>query len=114
MANRSSGDWTSPSCLHGSRRNTRSAKCGKKRFTAEARCMNNTRVIAVVEGHTEQPFVREVLAPWLGDRRVYMSARLVGKPGQKGGVGEYTRAKKDIVALLKQPGTLVTTMFDFY
>lgn len=74
-----------------------------------------SRVLAVVEGQTEQTFVRQVLAPWLGERGVFLSARLVGKPGKKGGVGEYPRAKKDMLALLKQePTTIVTTMFDFY
>ncbi|MBI3411798.1 MAG: DUF4276 family protein [Planctomycetes bacterium] len=73
------------------------------------------RVIAVVEGCTEQAFVREVLAPWLGSRDVGLTARLVGKPGHKGGVGEYPRAQRDMIALLKQDSvTFVTTMFDFY
>jgi hypothetical protein len=73
------------------------------------------RVIAVVEGQTERTFVREVLGPWLGWRGVAMSARLVGKPGRKGGVGEFERARQDIVNLLHQEtDTVVTTMFDYY
>ena len=73
------------------------------------------RVIAVVEGYAEQVFVRDVLAPWLGALGIGMSARLVGKPGHKGGVVEYTRAQRDILALLKQESsTFITTMFDFY
>jgi uncharacterized protein DUF4276 len=73
------------------------------------------RVIAVVEGYTEQAFVRDVLAPWLGSHGVGFSARLVGKPGQKGGVGRYPRVQRDILALLKQRSIpFVTTMFDFY
>lgn len=73
------------------------------------------RVIAVVEGSTEKAFVLQVLAPWLAMRGVALSARVVGKPGHKGGIGEWSRAKRDIIALLKQePTTIVTTMFDFY
>ncbi len=73
------------------------------------------RVIAVVEGYAEQAFARDVLAPWLAGRGVIFSARLVGKPGHKGGVGEYHRAQRDILALLRQESTtVVTTMFDFY
>jgi hypothetical protein len=73
------------------------------------------RVLAVVEGQTEQTFVREVLAPVLAVCGVYLTARLVGKPGHKGGVGRYERARKDFVALLKQEeGTIVTSMFDYY
>jgi len=74
-----------------------------------------SRVIAVVEGQTEQGFVRDVLAPLLACRNVYMTAQLVGKPGHKGGACRYERAKRDIVALLRQEAdTIVTTMFDFY
>ena len=73
------------------------------------------RVIAVVEGKTEQAFVREVLAPWLGSRGVSLFARLVGDPGHKGGVGEYPRAKSNILRLLKQNSeSFVTMMFDYY
>jgi len=73
------------------------------------------RVVAVVEGQTERTFVRDVLAPVLGTQGVCMTARLVGKPGHKGGVGEYERARRDFVALLKQErGTVITSMFDFY
>lgn len=74
-----------------------------------------SRVIAVVEGQTEQGFVRDVLAPWLGARGVYLTGRLVGKPGHKGGVGEYHRSRRDVLLLLKQEETtFITTMFDFY
>lgn len=73
------------------------------------------RVIAVVEGYAEQVFIRDVLAPWLGGHGVGLSARLVGKPGHKGGVGQYSRTQRDVLALLKQESaTFVTTMFDFY
>jgi len=74
-----------------------------------------SRVIAVVEGQTEQGFVRDVLAPFLSQKSVYMTAQLVGKPGRKGGDCRYERAKRDVLALLKQEAdTVVTTMFDFY
>ena len=73
------------------------------------------RVVAVVEGQTEQGFVRDVLAPLLATKNIYMTARLVGKPGHKGGDCRYTRAKRDILLLLRQEAdTVVTTMFDFY
>jgi hypothetical protein len=73
------------------------------------------RVVAVVEGQTEQGFVEGVLAQHLVTRNVYISARLVGKPGHKGGDCRYGRAKADILLLLRQEsGTLVTTMFDFF
>jgi hypothetical protein len=74
-----------------------------------------SRVIAVVEGQTEQTFVREVLAPWLWDRRgVELVASPAGKPGKKGG-NSYGKVKRDIIKHLKNPYfTVVTTFFDFY
>ena len=73
------------------------------------------RVVAVVEGQTEQGFVRDVLAPFLATKNVNMDARLVGKPGHKGGDCRYPRAKRDVLLLLRQESaTVVTTMFDFY
>ncbi|MBI1904414.1 MAG: DUF4276 family protein [Planctomycetia bacterium] len=72
-------------------------------------------MIAVVEGHTERSFIDRVLAPWLGAQVVFMTARLVGAPGHKGGGLKFVRARNDILRLLKQePQTVVTTMFDFY
>lgn len=74
-----------------------------------------SRVVAIVEGQTERTFVRDVLAPWLGWKGVMLTARLIGKPGHKGGIGEFARAEIEIANLLKQEaGTVVTTMFDFY
>jgi hypothetical protein len=38
-----------------------------------------------------------------------------GKPGHKGGVGEWDRAKREILGLIRQePNSIVTTMFDLY
>ena len=74
-----------------------------------------SKVIAVVEGSTEQTFVREVLAPWLwNNNRVELVASLAGKPGKKGG-NNYEKAKRDIVKHLNNPHfTHVKTFFDFY
>ncbi len=73
------------------------------------------RVIAVVEGVTEQTFIKTVLAPQLALQGVLITARLVGKPGHKGGVGEFDRARRDIVAVLRQEtAVFCTTMFDYY
>jgi hypothetical protein len=74
-----------------------------------------SRVIAVVEGLTEQTFVREVLGPWLWDAgRVEFVASPAGKPGKKGG-NVYAKVSRDIVNHLKNPYfDMVTTFFDFY
>ncbi|AQQ10134.1 hypothetical protein L21SP3_01960 [Sedimentisphaera cyanobacteriorum] len=77
--------------------------------------MNNTTVYAVVEGQTEQAFVDNVLAPYLGHFNVFIYARLIGKPGHKGGNVRFERVRKDIEHFLKQRrDTYITTMFDYF
>lgn len=71
------------------------------------------RVLAVVEGPTERDFCRTLLAPHLGHRNVHLSARVIGKPGHKGGVPNWERAKTEITELLRTAPAL-TTMFDLY
>lgn len=74
-----------------------------------------TRLNIIVEGQTEEAFVNEVLCPYLCDYDVYATARLVGRPGHKGGLLDYTKAKWDIMMYLKQDvEAFCTTMFDFY
>ncbi len=73
------------------------------------------RVVAIVEGRTEQAFCRDVLAPTLAASGVFLYAQLVGKPGHKGGATSWTRVQRDILAALKQESQRAcTTMFDFY
>jgi hypothetical protein len=74
-----------------------------------------SKVIAVVEGPTEQTFVREVLGPWLwDDGRVEFATSPAGKPGKKGG-NVYAKARRDVINHLNNPHfDVVTTFFDFY
>jgi hypothetical protein len=78
------------------------------------------RVNVIVEGQTEETFVRELLAPHLAEREVFAIARRVetgrrrGKI-HRGGVTKFARAEKDIRLWLKQDKrAVVTTMFDLY
>jgi hypothetical protein len=43
------------------------------------------RVTVVVEGQTEESFVKDVLAPELWPRQVFLTPIIIGIPGQKGG-----------------------------
>lgn len=73
------------------------------------------RVLALVEGPTEQIFVRDVLAPKLGGRGIGLTARIVGEPGHKGGVRSWKKVQNELVRLLKEDRTrYLTTMFDYY
>ena len=74
-----------------------------------------SRVRALVEGQTEQAFVKEVLAPNLGIQSVFVLATMIGKPGRRGGVRAWSVVRSDVVATLKQNRMVYgTTMFDYY
>lgn len=82
--------------------------------------MSSTRtsgveVYIVVEGQTEQTFIRDVLAPYMASKAIYLFPALIGKPGHKGGNIRFSRAKNDIGKFLKQRShTYISTMFDFF
>ena len=74
-----------------------------------------TRVHVVVEGQTEESFIKNVLAPALWPQQVYVTAIILGSPGHKGGNVNYARVRRDILTLLKQDVTAYcSTMLDFY
>lgn len=79
------------------------------------RCVNNIEVFLVVEGQTEQTFIRDVLAPEMAQKGIYLHAALIGKPGHKGGDIRFERAKEDIANFLAQRNdTFVSMMLDYF
>ncbi|MEK7989545.1 MAG: DUF4276 family protein [Thiotrichaceae bacterium] len=77
--------------------------------------MSYIEIHVIVEGQTEQTFIREVLAPNLASQSIFLQAHLIGKVGHKGGAISFERAKKDIGNYLKQrPDTYISTMFDYF
>ncbi|MDD3043834.1 MAG: DUF4276 family protein [Candidatus Delongbacteria bacterium] len=77
--------------------------------------MSSIDIFVVVEGSTEQLFIKDVLAPYLVIKDIYVYPTLIGKPGHKGGDIRYDRAKEDIFRFLKQrKDTYISTMFDFF
>ncbi len=80
--------------------------------------MSVVRVNIIVEGQTEEAFVKEVLTQYLSERQVYPRARRVttqSKGGYRGGMTTYGKAQKDIENWLKQDASAYcTTMFDLY
>ena len=76
--------------------------------------MSKVVIYIVVEGQTEQTFVRDVLAPQMAHKGIYLYPALIGKPGHKGGDIRFDRAKNDIGNFLRQRNdTYVSTMFDY-
>jgi len=77
--------------------------------------MSNSEIFIIVEGQTEQTFVREVLAPEFSTKNIFLFAVLIGKPGHKGGNVRFSRVANDIGHLLKQRrNVFVSTMFDYF
>ncbi len=79
-----------------------------------------TRVNILVEGQTEETFVRTVLAEPLGRRGVFVSARSIQTGHHRGvihrgGMTTFAKAERDIRRWLAEDrSALLTTMFDLY
>ncbi len=70
-------------------------------------------VVAIVEGETEQTFVRDQLAAHLALLGTTIWAVLPGRHRKQGGVKKWVVAKADIVRTLREK-RYCTTMFDYY
>ncbi len=70
-------------------------------------------MVALVEGETEQTFVRDQIAAHLALHGITIWAVLPGKDRRRGGVKKWEVAKQDIIRTLKER-RFCTTMFDYY
>ncbi|SPE57894.1 conserved hypothetical protein [Verrucomicrobia bacterium] len=72
------------------------------------------RVLIVVEGPTERAVIERVLAPHFGEHALALHAKVVGKPGHKGGIRNFESVRKEVMALLRQERrSFVSTFFDY-
>ena len=79
-----------------------------------------TRLHVMVEGQSEEAFVRTILAPHLGGHQISVDARMVttnsslGRRG-RGGVTTYAKLREDLIRWLKEDTKAhFTTCFDCY
>ena len=74
------------------------------------------RLIIVVEGKTEEEFVNELLRPYFYSFGLYniTAIKIQTSKGFKGGFVNYEHLKRDILRLLHEPNTLVTTFVDYF
>lgn len=78
------------------------------------------RLYFVVEGQTEERFVKQTLSPYLSSFNVGAIGMVVTtsrRRGKRGGLSKYERVQNDIIRLTKQEKNLdvrFTTMFDLY
>ncbi len=76
--------------------------------------LSMSRVLALVEGQTEETFVRDMLAPHLGLQGVWLTGYLAKRRGT-GGVPSWSQFMPDLLKLLKEDTNAhVTMMIDFY
>lgn len=75
----------------------------------------------LVEGQTEERFVKDILNPYFRDRDISLTVTILttkyvkAGPNFKGGITSYDIVKKHIVRLLGDTSAnLITTMFDYY
>lgn len=75
-----------------------------------------TRIYLLVEGQTEEAFVRELLVPHYARTGLYLTPIIVStSPGYKGGLVSYAKIKPQIERLCRQDAKAhVSTMFDLY
>lgn len=78
------------------------------------------RALVLVEGQTEERFVKDILAPAFWSRDLYLyptilvTKRVKDGPNFKGGVTRFARFENDLRRLLSAGGAVVTTMLDYY
>lgn len=74
------------------------------------------RIRLLVEGQTEEAFVKELLAPHYALQNIFLEAIIVRtSQGHKGGVVSYARIRPQILRLCKQDQhAYVSTLFDLY
>ncbi len=74
------------------------------------------RIKILVEGQTEETFVRGVLAPYYAPQQIFFTPIIVlTSPGNKGGVSSYGKVMCQLIRLCRQDrGAVITTMLDLY
>ena len=78
------------------------------------------RILVLVEGQTEERFVKDVLSPYLLSSNVVLiptiveTKKVLGGESHKGG-GDFGKIKADVLSLLNDTNAVaVTTLIDFY
>lgn len=79
-----------------------------------------TRLLILVEGQTEEAFVKRTLAPYLAKQGLYMTPtllwtkRLAAGSGYRGGVSNWAQIRSDLENLFRDSDAWITTLLDFY
>lgn len=72
------------------------------------------RLVAIVEGETEEAFVNKILSPYIWNKGYSIAIQCFKLKHSGGGVSKYSHIEKDILNTIHEKDVIVTTMFDFY
>jgi len=79
------------------------------------------RILVLVEGPTEEAFIKYVLRPYFSSKNIWLipivitTKKVKRGPDFKGGIPGYDKVKNELRRLLNDSAaTLITTMFDYY
>jgi len=74
------------------------------------------RIKMLVEGQTEETFVRDVLAPYYVRLQIFITPIIVlTSPGCKGGITSYGKVRHQLIRLCREDSSaVITTMIDLY
>ncbi len=79
------------------------------------------RILILVEGQTEETFVRDILCPYFLSRdkilipKIVTTKRLKNGHQFKGGISKYSKIKNDLLRLINDTDAkAITTLLDFY
>jgi len=78
------------------------------------------QILILVEGQTEEEFVKQVLNPYLNQYGRHLNPTIIntkivkGGKNFKGGLDNYGQVKRDLLKLVRSNTLVVTTFIDFY
>ncbi|GFO67632.1 hypothetical protein GMLC_12110 [Geomonas limicola] len=78
------------------------------------------RVLVLVEGQTEERFVKDVLGPYFASKNLFLfptvakTKRVKCGADFKGGITGFSNVAKDLKQLIKDQNAFVTTFIDYY
>jgi len=80
-----------------------------------------TRLLMLVEGQSEEIFVKQTLAPYLAERGVYLqppivlwTKRMPRGGGFRGGASNWHQIRRNLLPLTRDTDAWITTLLDFY
>jgi len=80
-----------------------------------------TRLLMLVEGQSEEIFVKRTLAPYLAERGVYVqppivlwTKRMPRGGGFRGGASNWHQIRRNLLPLTRDTNAWITTLLDFY